>query len=257
MDKSTVRIQEFKLGGKSWAAEFTFEGETLVNAKGEKFVKDTSGKTYTPAERLAEREKARQAAAEREAQRAAQQAAREKEKEARDRESAARQQAIDAAELVKKVSKVEADLKAIEESKRLAALAAEEQTAKEAAKRHATTHLPTFTNQVVTLTSTENITYSNIALVRASLDGIVYRAPTGAGGGTIPYTKLSPETLETLQVDTNMIEVAAQRAQAKAQMEQQQTPTTATEPRRTTRYSPPSQTDRRSAPAPKRYGTPR
>jgi regulator of protease activity HflC (stomatin/prohibitin superfamily) len=71
------------------------------------------------------------------------------------------------------------------------------------------------TNRNETLTNLQGQVYSNVDLVRADLDGVVYRSESG--GGRISYTNLSPARLETLGIPTNRIAVAAERAAMNAE----------------------------------------
>jgi hypothetical protein len=68
----------------------------------------------------------------------------------------------------------------------------------------------TFTNQMATITNLEGRVYTNVTLVKANKDGLIWR---GDGMGLIPYTKLNPALLESLGVPTNRIWVAAFRAE--------------------------------------------
>jgi hypothetical protein len=72
-----------------------------------------------------------------------------------------------------------------------------------------------FTNRVETLTNLQGQVYSNVDLVRADLDGLVYRSETG--GGRISFTNLSPARLESLGIPTNRIAMAADRAAMNAE----------------------------------------
>ena len=73
----------------------------------------------------------------------------------------------------------------------------------------------TFANRQETLTNLEGRVYDRVELVRADLDGIVYR--NESGGGRICYTNLSAATLEALGIDTNRIAIAAERASMSAE----------------------------------------
>ena len=215
IDKGTVRIQEFKLASHSSAIEFSMLSNTLISASGLRFTNDISGKTYTPAERLAE---AKRISAEAEKQRLERLARQEQ------RARAEEQKAIEATKRAE--ADVQKEVQAMEqrdaEKARLAASVkqAEEEKARtiEKAKRYAAEHLPLFTNQIVTLTDSDNTTYSNICLTRASLDGVVYRFTDAVGGGCIAYPKLGIETLAALNIDTNMIAVSEERAVIQAEI---------------------------------------
>lgn len=68
----------------------------------------------------------------------------------------------------------------------------------------------TFTNRYETITNLQGQVYEHVELVRADLDGIVYRCE--GGGGRISYTNMFPDKLEALGIDTNRIAIAAERA---------------------------------------------
>lgn len=72
----------------------------------------------------------------------------------------------------------------------------------------------TFTNRTATFTTLQGQPYRRVQLVRADLDGLIWR--DGASGGRICYTNLAPDLLESLGISSNRIEVARARAQKKA-----------------------------------------
>ena len=160
VEKNVVRIDALKVGGVTSAVEFSIDGNRLINANGLQYKKDTSGRTYTPLERVAEANKI-SAQAEL-AQR--QLALKEKERELAELKMKAEQE---------KASAEQERLAALsrQEQERIAALSkqAEEEQAraieqakldKENAKRYAAAHLPAFTNQIVTLSCNDGTTYS-------------------------------------------------------------------------------------------------
>lgn len=71
-----------------------------------------------------------------------------------------------------------------------------------------------FTNRVVTFTNLEGRIFRNVALVRADLDGLVWRS--GASGGRVCYTNIAPDVLLPLGIPTNRIAVARARAELKS-----------------------------------------
>jgi hypothetical protein len=83
-----------------------------------------------------------------------------------------------------------------------------------------------FTNRVVTFTNISGEVYSNITLVRADLDGLIYR--DGASGGRISFTNLGTPLLMSLGIPTNRIATAQARAQAQALRRLAAPPTLAT-----------------------------
>jgi hypothetical protein len=72
----------------------------------------------------------------------------------------------------------------------------------------------TFTNQLATFSNLQGAAYRNVRLVRADLDGIIYRE--GVGGGRVCYTNLPAALLESLGISSNQIAVAKARADGRA-----------------------------------------
>lgn len=72
----------------------------------------------------------------------------------------------------------------------------------------------TFTNLTLTFTNLQGTTYSNATLLRADLDGIIWRSE--GSGGRICFTNLAPEFLAKLGIPEARIDVAALRAAHKA-----------------------------------------
>jgi hypothetical protein len=66
-----------------------------------------------------------------------------------------------------------------------------------------------FTNKTATFTNLQGRVYTNVTLVKATQDGLLWR---GDSMGLIAYTNLSPALLESLGVPTNRIEQARERA---------------------------------------------
>ncbi|MGO8926773.1 MAG: hypothetical protein ACLQU3_07785 [Limisphaerales bacterium] len=225
VENGIVRIHEFKVGGTTSAWEFSMVKDTLVTAKGIKFNKDTSSKTYSPAERLAER-KAEEEKEEAEERKQAEQQAEQERKQEEQRLLAQKAREVEDLKLKEQADKQHAERERIaalqKQAEQERAKAIEDaKIAKENAKRYAAEHLPTFTNQIATLMSNDGRIYSNICLKRASLDGIVYTFTNALGGGLIPNPKLDPDTLESLNIDTNMIAVGEDRALVKAELDRQ------------------------------------
>ena len=76
----------------------------------------------------------------------------------------------------------------------------------------------TFTNKTATFTNLEGRVYTNVTLVKANLDGIVWR---GDGAGLVSYTNLSPALLESLGIPAQRIVQAKARAAQKAKSDAQ------------------------------------
>src|ERR1039458_5942867 len=74
----------------------------------------------------------------------------------------------------------------------------------------------TFTNKLITFTNLQGKVFRDVRLVRADLDGIIYRETVGVGGGRVCYTNLSLGLLESLDIPTNRIAVAKARADHQA-----------------------------------------
>jgi len=74
----------------------------------------------------------------------------------------------------------------------------------------------TFTNKVVTFTNLQAHVYREVQLVRADMDGIIYRETVGVGGGRVYYTNLSAGVLESLGIPTNRVASAKPRAEPKS-----------------------------------------
>ena len=72
----------------------------------------------------------------------------------------------------------------------------------------------TFTNRLATFTNLQGVAYHNVRLVRADLDGIIYRE--GASGGRVCYTNLPAAFLDSLGISSNAIAVAKTRADRRA-----------------------------------------
>ena len=71
-----------------------------------------------------------------------------------------------------------------------------------------------FTNRTVTFSNLQGQHYRNVQLVRADLDGLIWR--DGPSGGRICYTNLDPGLLESLGISSNRIDIARARAEKKA-----------------------------------------
>jgi hypothetical protein len=77
----------------------------------------------------------------------------------------------------------------------------------------------TFTNKTMTFTNLEGRVYTNVTLVKANLDGIIWR---GDGVGLVFYTNLSPTLLESLGIPYERVQQAKIRAEQKAKAAAQQ-----------------------------------
>jgi hypothetical protein len=71
-----------------------------------------------------------------------------------------------------------------------------------------------FTNRTATFTNLQGAVFKDATLVKADLDGLVWRS--GISGGRICYTNLNGVFLESLGVPTNRIAIAKTRAEHKA-----------------------------------------
>jgi hypothetical protein len=202
VERGVVVIKVFKFFGVNGSLELSMDGDALVAADGRRYTKDTSGRTYTPAERVQE------------AARAQAEAAKARSEAAKARSEADKIKAEAEAKL--RMAEMTAQAEAEAARAKIEAEKTEAIKRANAAKAAALAHLPSFTNQIVTITNLGGAVYTNIALVRASPDGIVYRTTDGAGGGCISYTNLSPDVLETFGIDTNCISIAQERAELKA-----------------------------------------
>jgi hypothetical protein len=76
-----------------------------------------------------------------------------------------------------------------------------------------------FTNLTVTFTNLEGRLCTNVTLVRANLDGIIWR---GNGMGMISYTNLDLELLKQWGIPTYRVETARSRARQRATVATQQ-----------------------------------
>jgi|ERR1035437_2023049 hypothetical protein len=71
-----------------------------------------------------------------------------------------------------------------------------------------------------TFTTLQNKLYEDVSLLRANLDGIIYGQSNGSPVGVISYTNLSPTLLESWNIPTNRIAIAADRASQRAEQRQ-------------------------------------
>ncbi len=71
-----------------------------------------------------------------------------------------------------------------------------------------------FTNEVATFTNLQGQAFRQVVLVRADLDGVIWR--NGVSGGRVCYTNLDPSFLERWGISTNRIDSAKVRAERKA-----------------------------------------
>lgn len=210
--RDIIVIKAFNVFGINGALELSINGSTLVAANGVKFVKDKSGRKYTPLERAKEVAKAEAEAM-----------------EVRIRQKAAWEEARRVAAEKELAQMHEAAKERDERSRELAAASmakAEDEAAKSralqkanAAKIAAIASLPTFTNQIVTIVTSEGVGYTNISLIRASLDGIIYLVPESTIGGCIYYTNLALDDFARFNIDTNCIAIAEERAIVRSKAE--------------------------------------
>jgi hypothetical protein len=207
VEKNVVRINQFRLGGVSSVIEFSIDGNRLISANGLQFKKDTSGKSYTPMERIAELNKVRSETDKIQSQILLTNKWLEIKKEERRLSEIRFQQ--ESQRLTWEQVKRFADAKRVADEKEAARLKAIAD--KEYAKRVAAAYLPVFTNQIVTIMCNDGITYSNISLAGSTLDGITYRIPEKTEGGCISYLRITPEILEELHINTNLVDVARDR----------------------------------------------
>lgn len=70
------------------------------------------------------------------------------------------------------------------------------------------------TNRATTFTNLEGRVYKSVDLVRANLDGVIWRDDNGSGG-QISYTNLAPEFLSKIGVPLQRTSAARERAQRK------------------------------------------
>ena len=71
-----------------------------------------------------------------------------------------------------------------------------------------------FTNEVATFTNLQGQEFRHVALIRADLDGVIWR--NGVSGGRVCYTNLDPSFLVRWGISTNRIDGARVRAERKA-----------------------------------------
>jgi hypothetical protein len=69
-------------------------------------------------------------------------------------------------------------------------------------------------HRVVTFSDLRGVGWTNVALVSANLDGIIFS--TEGGGGMVSFTNLSPALLDRWGIPTNRITIARKRAMSRA-----------------------------------------
>jgi len=69
-------------------------------------------------------------------------------------------------------------------------------------------------NRTGTFTNLEGRAFVAVTLVRADMDGVIWRK--GAGGGRVCFTNLHPDVLTELGIPTNRISIASARAENRA-----------------------------------------
>lgn len=67
-----------------------------------------------------------------------------------------------------------------------------------------------FTDRVVTFTNLQGNLFEGVSLIKADLDGVIWRKE--ASGGRVIFTNLSPELIESWGIPTNRIAIARERA---------------------------------------------
>ena len=82
----------------------------------------------------------------------------------------------------------------------------------------------TFTNRTATFTNLDGRVFTNVTLVKANDYGIMWK---GDGMGLIPYTKLSPEVLESFGIQRGRVERAKALEKRQAALEAQRRAATA------------------------------
>jgi hypothetical protein len=78
----------------------------------------------------------------------------------------------------------------------------------------------TFTNRVVTFTNIQGKPFRDVRLIRADMDGIIYRSTDGIGGGSVSYMNLSPVLLQAFGIPTNFLLAAKTHAERNARRSQ-------------------------------------
>jgi hypothetical protein len=74
----------------------------------------------------------------------------------------------------------------------------------------------TFTNRLVTFTNLQGRIYNGVVLVKADLDGVLWREVAGDGLGWVCYTNVSPALLEAWGIPSNRVDTAKARAERRA-----------------------------------------
>lgn len=203
--KGIVTILAPKFFSYTRPLELSIRADTLTAADGLQFVRDASGRTYSPAEIADLKMKAD---AEAFIQKSKAEEAKEKAEQAR---AEALQKSIAAEQELKKVelelaTKVKlAELEKIDQDKQLLAqrLAAMEQVRRET--EDAINSLPVVANKTISFDSLDGVRFTNITLTKATLDGIIYTE--GAGGGTLSLSRIPVQTLASMGYNTNYIRI--------------------------------------------------
>jgi hypothetical protein len=71
--------------------------------------------------------------------------------------------------------------------------------------------------KLTTFTNLQGHVYENVRLEHASLDGVIYSFTNTVGGGMAKYQDLSPDFLTSLNIPTNRIQIAEERAKLRAE----------------------------------------
>src|SRR6516162_8107307 len=72
-----------------------------------------------------------------------------------------------------------------------------------------------FTNKTVSFSNLQGKAFIQVELVRADLDGLIWRS--GSSAGRVCYTNLELSLLESLHIPTNRIAVSRVRAESRAE----------------------------------------
>ena len=197
--KGILTIQHPQFFSYYHPLEMSILPDMLVAADGLKFVKDVSDKTYSPAEIADIRAKTEAEAFMQKSK--AEEAKQNVEKESitAETELKNRQLELDARVRMSEIESVM--IRKQQEEKRLAAV----QNAL-VNRENAINSLPNVANKVISFEPLiEGGAYSNMTLVRATFDGIIYKI--SGGGGVISLSKIPVPILESVGYNTNYIQI--------------------------------------------------
>ncbi len=207
-----LSIKQFGFVAMNAYLELNIQGDTLIAANGDGFIKSVPGKAYTPVERAnAEVEAQANLAAAR---------LQEEQNKAAHLQLENMKIAAQEAEFKLRVEEVRKQVEA--DAERAKAEAAKAETGKaeaierrKAAKSAAVTGLPHFTNQVATIHTVDGAVYTNVLLIKAIPGGIMYGFSDRSGAGLLSYTNVVLEDLVKFGVDTNIVPSAEELAELK------------------------------------------